>query len=286
MINNRKPDWIKAKANSNNSEVLNILNTLGLNTVCEEAACPNCGECFGKRTATFMILGRNCTRNCRFCNVSKGMPSIVDDCEPQKIAKAVKELSLRHVVITSVTRDDILDGGASHFAEVIKAIKQSNINTTVIEVLIPDFKGNLEALEKVISAKPDIINHNIETVPRLYSAVRPEAEYKRSLELIERVSSFSNIYTKSGIMVGLGETYEEVLQVFKDLVKSGCSLLTIGQYLAPTKAHYPVYEYIEPSVFDKYKQEGEKAGFKYVASGPLVRSSYMAEAAYNVISKK
>lgn len=281
----RKPDWLRVKANSGNAEVYDMLRSLGLNTVCEEAACPNCGECFGKKTATFMILGRNCTRHCRFCNVSKGEPCIVDKKEPSNVASAVKLLKLRHVVITSVTRDDLPDGGAFHFADVIKAIRDgAEGNPPVIEVLIPDFKGNREALEKVIKAKPDIINHNVETVPRLYANVRPEAEYKRSLELIKRVSG-SGIITKSGIMVGLGEKHEEVLEVFGDLVKNGCMLLTIGQYLAPSKAHYPVQQFIEPTVFEQYKKEGEDAGFKYVASGPLVRSSYMAETLYNAIKR-
>jgi lipoic acid synthetase len=285
----RKPDWLKVKSSSGavNIEVEKMLRTLGLHTVCEEAGCPNCGECFARRTATFMILGRFCTRNCRFCNVTKQTPTEVDADEPQNIAIAIKKLGLRHVVITSVTRDDLADGGAEHFAKVIGAIKLATDSATpVIEVLIPDFQGNEQSLKTVIAAKPDIINHNIETVPRLYSAVRPMAVYNRSLELLARVKKLdSHITTKSGIMLGLGETYDEVKATMADVLKTGCDLLTIGQYLAPSKKHIPVVEYIHPDVFAQYKIEGEQMGFKYVASGPLVRSSYLADKAFEVIDK-
>ena len=292
----RKPEWLKVKSNTGkeNIEVMNMLRTLHLHTVCEEAGCPNCGECFGKRTATFMILGNNCTRNCRFCVVTKGIPTPVDAMEPQNIAEAVKKLGLRHVVITSVTRDDLPDGGANHFAEVITAIKtELKDKSPIIEVLIPDLQGDFDALKTIIKAKPDIINHNIETIPRLYSTVRPMAIYERSLELLKRVKETNpEITTKSGIMVGLGESFEEVLLVFKDLLANKCEILTVGQYLAPSKLHHPVIEYVHPQTFDEYKKQGETLGFKYVASGPLVRSSYMAEKAYeetlndDIIKKK
>ena len=292
----RKPEWLKVKSNTGkeNIEVMNMLRTLHLHTVCEEAGCPNCGECFGKRTATFMILGNNCTRNCRFCVVTKGIPTPVDAMEPQNIAEAVKKLGLRHVVITSVTRDDLPDGGANHFAEVITAIKtELKDKSPIIEVLIPDLQGDFDALKTIIKAKPDIIHHNIETIPRLYSTVRPMAIYERSLELLKRVKETNpEITTKSGIMVGLGESFEEVLLVFKDLLANKCEILTVGQYLAPSKLHHPVIEYVHPQTFDEYKKQGETLGFKYVASGPLVRSSYMAEKAYeetlndDIIKKK
>lgn len=277
----RKPEWLKIKVqdNSDKRQVEEMLGRLGLNTVCEEANCPNRMECFSRRTATFMILGRRCTRNCTFCNVEKNTPDPVDSQEPMHVAQAVTELGLRHVVITSVTRDDLHDGGAGHFAEVIRRIRKADGMVT-IEVLIPDFKGNLEALKTVIDADPDIINHNVETVPRLYPEVRPMAVYARSLELLGRVKSINNkIYAKSGIMLGLGETRDEVLKVFDDLRSEDCDFLTIGQYLAPSKLHHPVVEYIHPDIFEKYKEKAQEAGFRYVASGPFVRSSYHAELA-------
>ena len=256
--------------------VEDILKHFSLNTVCKEANCPNIIECYGKKTATFMILGKICTRNCSFCNIKKGDPSDIDLMEPENIAKAVCELNLHHVVITSVTRDDLADGGAGHFANVIKEIKNLDRNI-VIEVLIPDFKGNVNSLLKVIDAKPQIINHNIETVPRLYQTVRPVANYARSLDLLKNVKSIDNsIWSKSGIMLGLGEYEEEVIEVLKDLRNIECDLLTIGQYLSPTRTHHPVIEYIHPDVFEKYKKIGLDLGFKYVASAPFVRSSYNA----------
>ncbi|WP_242985423.1 lipoyl synthase [Vallitalea okinawensis] len=279
----RKPEWLRIDLNKGRSldVVKEILERLSLNTVCEEASCPNRMECFSKRTATFMILGSQCSRHCKFCNVSHGHLEMVDQKEPENIAKAVKELGLKHVVITSVTRDDLADGGAGHFAEVIEAIK-SYQKRIIIEVLIPDFQGNKEALKKIVDAKPEIINHNIETIPRLYNEVRPEAIYKRSLELLKNIKAVDNkIFTKSGIMVGLGERQEEVLEVLKDLREAGCDFLTIGQYLAPSKEHYPVKEYVHPEIFNKYKEEALKLGFSFVASDPLVRSSYNAAEMYN-----
>lgn len=280
----RKPEWLKVQSNIGkvNTQVMNLVRELNLHTVCTEAGCPNCGECFGRRTATFMILGNVCSRNCRFCNVAKGTPLPVDENEPEHVARAVRELGLRHAVITSVTRDDLPDGGARHFAAVISAIKNGHgQRPPVVEVLIPDFQGDAAALQTVIGAGPDIINHNVETVPRLYPSVRPMAIYERSLALLKRVKQAgAGIATKSGIMAGLGEGFDEVLEVFRDLRKNGCDLLTIGQYLAPSKLHHPVVEYVHPDVFVQYRERAEAQGFQYVASGPLVRSSYLAEKAY------
>ncbi|WP_026478864.1 lipoyl synthase [Alkaliphilus transvaalensis] len=274
----RKPQWlrIKLKQDPNFGYVNNVLKKFSLNTVCEEANCPNRLECFNKKTATFMILGSQCSRNCRFCNVTHGELQAVDPNEPKKVAKAAQELGLRHVVITSVTRDDLPDGGAAHFAETVKAIRELD-PSMVVEVLIPDLQGKEEAIRTVVEAKPEIINHNIETVPRLYEAVRPMAIYQRSLELLELVKEMDpTIYTKSGIMVGLGETYDEVISTLKDLREVSCDFLTIGQYLAPSKKHYPIVEYVTPEIFKQYKEVGEDLGFGYVASDPLVRSSYYA----------
>lgn len=278
-MHQRKPDWLKirTKGGKNKAQVENILGKLSLNTVCKEANCPNLTECFNRKTATFMILGSVCTRNCIFCNVEKGYPQLVDTQEPTHVAQAVGELDLRHVVITSVTRDDLPDGGAGHFARVVEEIRKAN-KGVVIEVLIPDFKGELNALLKVVQACPEIINHNIETVPRLYSSVRPMALYERSLELLSRVKeSNGGIMTKSGIMLGLGEQKEEVLEVFNDLRRVDCDILIVGQYLAPSAAHYEVKEYVHPDTFEEYKELALELGFKNVASGPLVRSSYLAE---------
>ena len=274
----RKPDWLRIDLNKGRSlnYVKEILNRFSLNTVCEEANCPNRMECFSKKTATFMILGSQCTRNCRFCNVTHGAPQPVDPEEPDKVAKAAAELELKHVVVTSVTRDDLPDGGARHFSRVIKAIKSLS-GDTVVEVLIPDFRGSFAALETVVKAKPEVLNHNIETVPRLYPEVRPAAIYERSLELLSRVKSIDgSMLTKSGIMVGLGEKEEEVIRVFNDLRSAGCDFLTIGQYLAPSAGHYPVAEYISPEIFKMYKEKALSLGFSFVASAPLVRSSYNA----------
>ncbi|MFT9496738.1 lipoyl synthase [Anaerosolibacter sp.] len=274
----RKPKWLRIDLNKGRSVdyVKKVLKEFSLNTVCEEANCPNRMECFSKKTATFMILGNQCTRNCRFCNVSHEKPQMVNEDEPDNVAKAAVRLGLQHVVITSVTRDDLPDGGANHFAKVVEAIKALD-EKMIIEVLIPDLQGKTVALEVVVKSKPAVINHNIETVPRLYDQVRPQAVYGRSLQLLENVKALDdNILTKSGIMVGLGEREEEVIEVLKDLRRVGCNFLTIGQYLPPSVQHYPVAEYIHPSVFEKYKERAMELGFDFVASDPLVRSSYNA----------
>ncbi len=274
----RKPRWLRVNMEDLQKEeaVKRMLKDLSLNTVCQEANCPNRIECFSNKTATFMILGTQCSRNCRFCNVSNEALEPVDPAEPENVAKATQELGLKHVVVTSVTRDDLTDGGAGHFAEVIKAIRAVD-KEIAIEVLIPDFQGDYQALKKVADAKPDIINHNIETIPRMYDKVRPQADYKQSLEVLENVKKLDpKIFTKSGIMVGLGETPEEVHQVMKDLREYQCDFLTVGQYLAPSKDHYPMEDYITPEEFNAYKKKGESLGFSFVASDPLVRSSYKA----------
>ena len=274
----RKPDWLKipVRGGRDLSQVKALLKRLHLNTVCVEANCPNRMECFSSRTATFMILGSVCTRNCRFCNVTPGAPTPVDRTEPARLAEAAAELGLRHVVVTSVTRDDLPDGGASHFAAVIAALRAS-VPEASVEVLIPDFRGDAAALETVMAAEPEIINHNVETVPRLYPAVRPQADYRQSLQLLNRVSrSQRPISAKTGLMVGLGETTAEVYALFDDLREAGCEFLTIGQYLPPSKAHYPVVEYVPPEQFDVYRRRAESLGFRFVASAPFVRSSYKA----------
>jgi len=273
-----KPHWLRARSSSNvNKEAIEkVLASLNLNTVCAEANCPNYCDCFSRKTATFMIMGTNCTRNCCFCNVRHEEPESLDRNEPKNVAQAVKELALKYVVVTSVTRDDLPDGGAGHFAETIRAIRK-NAPMTAIEVLIPDFGGSMEALKTVIDAGPDVISHNMETVKYLYSAVRPQAEYERSLELLRNIKRLnSDIRSKSGIMVGFGENEEQVYELFDDLRVVGCEFLTIGQYLAPTKKHIPVYEYITPVQFDIYGAEAKKRGFGFVASAPLVRSSFNA----------
>ncbi|MBN1778558.1 MAG: lipoyl synthase [Clostridiales bacterium] len=273
-----KPDWIVKRIpyGPDRKEIEETLRGLSLHTVCEQAGCPNLGECFCNKTATFMVLGNVCTRNCTFCQVSKGTPLPVDAQEPEHVAQAVKQLGLKHVVVTSVTRDDLPDGGAGHFTQVIEAVRQTCPQTN-IEVLIPDFQGDPDALKTVIAAKPTVINHNVETIERLYPEVRPMADYRRSLELLRRVKDIApEIRTKSGVMVGLGERYAEVIQVMRDLRAAGCEFLTIGQYLAPSKRHHPVVEYIHPDVFAQYHADAEKLGFSYTSSGPFVRSSYRA----------
>lgn len=275
----RKPEWLKIKIRSGNdkSKVESLINRLALHTVCREADCPNRMECYSRKTATFMILGKYCTRNCSFCNVEHGLPEPVDGDEPGRVAEAVGELGLKHVVITSVTRDDLPDGGAGHFAAVIDTVHKRNPGVA-IEVLIPDFQGNTAALRRVIEARPEIINHNIETVPRLYPEVRPQSEYKKSLKLLNEIKSGkAPILAKSGIMLGLGETESEIISVLKDLRRVNCDFLTIGQYLAPSRKHHPVVAYIHPAIFKKYETIALEFGFKSVASGPLVRSSYQAD---------
>lgn len=253
-----------------------LLEGLNLHTVCDSALCPNRGECYKNGTATFMILGDICTRNCRFCAVKKGKPLPLDPEEPYHVAQAARHLQLKHIVVTSVTRDDLPDGGAEYFAETIIEIKKQLPKST-IEVLVPDFKGSWEALQRVIDAQPEVINHNIETVNRLYRQVRPQAVYKRSLELLRQVKvRDKNIISKSGIMVGLGEEEEEIIQAMKDLREVDGDILTIGQYLRPSPLHLRVQNYIHPDKFEEYQKIGISLGFKYVASAPLVRSSYHA----------
>jgi lipoic acid synthetase len=255
-----------------------FLRGLSLHSVCEAAACPNISECFSRGIATFMILGGNCTRGCKFCNVEKRLPGELDNAEPGHVAEAVKRLGLGHVVITSVTRDDLEDGGAGHFARTIRSVRMLN-NDTSIEVLIPDFKGSIDDIGKIVFARPVIIGHNVETVPRLYPKIRPQADYKRSLTVLRAVKGLSNggIFTKSGIMLGLGENEEETLEVLRDLRREGCDFLSIGQYLAPGRRYYPVKDYISPDVFEYYKDKAKELGFKYTASAPYVRSSYRAD---------
>lgn len=274
------PLWIKEGIKRREGiEVLKErLRSYNLHTVCEEARCPNIGKCFNNKTATFLILGDICTRNCGFCAVKKGVPLEPDKNEPENISKMVFELNLDYVVITSVTRDDLPDGGAGQFQKTIKIIKRKN-KRIKIEVLIPDFKGNIESLKKIFSVNPDVINHNLETVKRLYNKVRPMANYERSLEIL-RVSKLNGFVTKTGIMLGLGEKEEDVKELIEDISKIGCDILTLGQYLSPSKNHIPVYEYINPEKFEEYKDYALSKGIKYVVSGPLVRSSYMAKEAF------
>ncbi len=281
----RKPDWLKipVRKGDNLHFVEDLLKDRSLHTVCKEANCPNRMECYSKKTATFMILGSVCTRNCRFCNVAGGEPGYPDREEPAKVARAVHELGLKFAVITSVTRDDLKDGGAGIFAEVVREIHGLNPPVQV-EVLIPDFLGDRDCLQTVVDAKPEIINHNVETVPDLYDQVRPQAIYSRSLELLARVKEMDpSIRTKSGMMLGLGETRGQVLQVMKDLRSSGVDFLTIGQYLAPSKEHLPVKEYVHPDEFKRYKEEALAMGFKGAACAPFVRSSYNAASMLSAI---
>ncbi|MBI5328799.1 MAG: lipoyl synthase [Deltaproteobacteria bacterium] len=277
---NRLPSWLSRKMGqpSKLHEMKNILRSRNLHTVCESARCPNIGECFSKPTATFMILGDVCTRGCGFCSVEKtAAPLVVDANEPRSIAITAKELGLKHVVITSVTRDDLYDGGATQFALTIQAIRDT-IPSISIEVLTPDFKGDKDSLNIVLNTRPDIFNHNIETVPSLYKKVRPQADYRQSLMVLEMAKNMSHAaVTKSGLMVGLGETRDEVQSVLKDLVAAGCDAVTIGQYLRPSTKNLKVKEYIPLDVFKEYESFGRKIGLKYVYSGPFVRSSYNAE---------
>ncbi len=275
----RKPEWlrIEKRKGQNLGYVRNLLNKYSLNTVCDGANCPNRAECFSKKTATFMIMGNECSRNCRFCDVklSKNLLPLDPD-EPENLANATIELGLKHVVVTSVTRDDLPDGGAEHFAKTIRAIRSKDKNI-IIEVLISDLQGDVDALKIVVDAEPDIINHNVETVPTLYDKVRPMAIYQRSLDVLKNVKILNpKIFTKSGIMLGLGEEEDQVIQLFKDLREVDCDFLTVGQYLPPSTKHVELKEYIHPDQFEKYKTEAEDLGFKFVASSPLVRSSYKA----------
>lgn len=277
-MNRRLPEWLTVKAPKHGAyeQMADFLQSLGLHTVCESASCPNIGECFHRGTATFMILGDVCTRNCGFCGVRHGEPLPLDSSEPERVARAAARLGLSYVVVTSVTRDDLPDGGAAQFADTIRSIR-SLIPDAKVEVLIPDFNGNEESIRTVLSAGPFVLNHNVETVPRLYPDVRPQADYRRSLSLLETAKSHCpSILTKSGLMVGLGETIDEVVDVLRDLRSVGCDCLTIGQYLRPSRTNIPVVEYIHPSQFDAYEEIGLGMGFRSVSAGPFVRSSYNA----------
>ena len=277
------PIWIKEEIENRRgiSPLVHLLRKNRLHTVCEEARCPNIGKCFKSGTATFLILGNICTRNCRFCAINSGVPLPPDPDEPERVAITAEALGLEYVVITSVTRDDLPDGGASVFMETILKVRE-RIPDAGVEVLIPDFMGDMNALDKVLGAKPDVLNHNVETVPSLYRSIRPLADYERSLRVLEYAKKRGFI-TKSGIMVGLGESEREVEDVMKDLVSTGCDILTIGQYLRPSLKHTPVVEYIPPEKFAKYREMGLSLGIRYVVSGPLVRSSYMAKEAFKEV---
>jgi lipoic acid synthetase len=284
MANLKKPPWLKKRIPSfqDLQKVQSILAEKDLHTVCEEARCPNLGECFSQGTATILILGRICTRDCGFCAVEHGVPGSLDEAEPEHVAQAVERMGLRYVVITSVTRDDLRDGGASHFAKTIQAIRALD-PTIKVEVLIPDFKGDVDCLDRVLRASPDVLNHNVETIPRLYPAVRPGADYKRSLDLLKKSKeSYQYVHTKSGFMLGLGETKQEVLDLLRDLRQVGCDFLTIGQYLQPRSDRLPVVRYIPPEEFEVYRKIGEAMGFRRVASGPFVRSSFHASQMFEI----
>ena len=278
-----KPAWLKKKLprGGDYQRVTQLLSSAELHTVCQEANCPNMFECFSKNTATFMILGSQCTRHCRFCNITAKPVEKVDPNEPKRVARTAAKLKLKYVVVTSVTRDDLEDGGAAHFAAVIRELKSAD-GPAKVEVLIPDFQGNKDALKTVLDAEPNVLNHNIETVPRLYSKARPEANYEQSLELIQRAKAFApHIPTKSGLMVGLGETMEELIATMEDLHAHGCDILTIGQYLQPTQAHLSVEKFYTPEEFDTLEERARQIGFTQVAAGPFVRSSYNAEELYS-----
>jgi lipoic acid synthetase len=281
----KKPDWLKKPIADpkSMSHMRTLLKDLHLNTICQSANCPNIGQCFKEKTATFLILGTECTRSCSFCNVTPGKPLPVDPREPHNLSAAVVQLGLGHVVITSVTRDDLPDKGSSHFRTVITEIKKVNPNTTV-ETLIPDFAGEREWLEQVVKADPEVIAHNVETAERLYSAIRPGYSYHRSLMVLETVKDLNpRIYTKSNIMVGLGETDDEVLAIMEDLRGVSCDFLTIGQYLQPSIKHHEVKRYVDPQTFERYKEAGMKMGFLHIASGAFVRSSFKAHTALSSI---
>lgn len=278
----RKPDWLRVKLpiGEEYRKVRKIVDDNKLHTICQSGNCPNMGECWGEGTATFMILGNVCTRSCTFCAVQTGRPKEYDTDEPRRVAESITTMGVKHAVITSVNRDELADRGAAIWNETIKQIKLQSPSTT-IETLIPDVKGNWEALYTMISAGQEVVSHNMETVKRLYRSVRPQAKYQRSLDQIKRTKDFGK-RTKSGIMLGLGETKEEVYEIMDDLAAHGLDILTLGQYLQPTKMHHEVIEFIHPDLFDHYKEEGLKRGLKYVESGPLVRSSYHAERHVNV----
>ncbi len=273
----RKPEWLKIKLPKGfkTSQVVGLLNEKHLHTICSSGMCPNRGECWGNGTATFMIGGNVCTRSCKFCNVATGRPLPLDKKEIQDIVESVKSLNLKHIVITSVDRDDLPDLGAEHWAKMIRTLKKECPEVTM-EVLIPDFQGKEELIKMVIDEKPDVISHNLETVRRLTPEVRCHATYDTSLNVIRKIAK-SGIRSKSGIMLGLGETPEEILQTMDDLLEAGCEVMTIGQYLQPTAKHYPVQDYIHPDIFEQYRKEGLRRGFRHMESAPMVRSSYHAE---------
>ncbi|MBF0517514.1 MAG: lipoyl synthase [Nitrospirae bacterium] len=269
----RLPDWLKTNTFSNLRRTKRLLRNKRLSTVCEEARCPNRGHCFSRPTATFMILGKDCTRSCGFCSVSHMRPSSVDEEEPRRVAEAAAAMALTHVVVTSVTRDDLPDGGAGHFAATVMAVR-GLLPDAKIEVLTPDFRGSHNALYTVLDAEPDVFNHNVETVPSLYYKVRPQADYSLSLEVLAAARNYSpKLKVKSGLMVGLGERFDEVIAVVRDLRASGCDFITIGQYLRPRKTNIEVVEYVPPNIFDLYREKALEMGFDAVASAPLVRSS-------------
>ncbi len=282
VSNPAKPPWIRVRLPHGPTveRVRGLLRGRSLHTVCEEALCPNRGECWGSGTATFLIMGETCTRNCAFCAVRGGEPEPLKPDEASRLAETVKALNLSHVVITSVTRDDLPDGGASAFAQVIERVHSEAAGCSV-EVLVPDFRGDEEALKQVVQARPEVLAHNLETVRRLYPRVRPRADYDRSLELLRKARAWvPDIITKSGIMVGLGEEWEEMLEAIHDLRAVGCDIFTVGQYLRPTRAQLPVVRYVEPEIFESVAQVAREAGFGWVEAGPFVRSSYHAEAAF------
>ena len=282
----RRPKWLKIElpGGSNFLDVKRLVDKQHLHTVCQSAHCPNIGECWNRRTATFMILGNTCTRNCNFCAVLTGSPDAIDRDEPCRVAEAVHHLGLEYIVVTSVTRDDLYDGGAEIFAATIAEIQLLQPKCR-IEVLIPDFQGNQQALDKVFQEKPDVLNHNLETVQRLYPSARPQAEYNRSLLVLKRAVQ-SGLATKSGLMLGLGETIAEIHQTMQDLLDAGCQILTLGQYLQPSKRHIPIHRFLQPDEFKSLKEYGMDAGFSYVESGPLVRSSYHADVQSLAMSKR
>ena len=278
----KRPEWLKVKAPTGDSfqNIENLMRSKSLHTVCEEARCPNIGECWGHGTATFMILGDVCTRGCSFCAIKTGVPTYLNKNEPMDVAESVRRMKLKHAVVTSVNRDELEDQGSAIWAETIIKIRELNPNTS-IEVLIPDFKGDIDCIERVVKANPDILNHNMETVPRLYKKIRPQAKYQRSLDLLDYCKQ-NGMRTKSGIMVGIGETDEEVIELMEDLVKIKLDIMTIGQYLQPTVNHSPVDRFVTPEQFLEYKRIGEELGIGHVESGPLVRSSYHAHKHVNV----
>ena len=279
QASDRKPDWLRVKMPSGDTyhHLKQLMRTKNLHTVCEEAMCPNIGDCWGRGTATFLLLGDTCTRSCGFCHIKTGRPTWFDEQEPERVAEAVANMKLRHAVLTSVNRDELPDGGAHIFARSIELIHQ-RVPGCSVEVLIPDFKGDRDALKMVMEAQPEILNHNIETAPRLYRTVRPQAIYERSLRVLEMAKELdAGAVTKSGMMVGLGETWDEVIQVMRDLRAHGVDILTLGQYLRPTRNHLPVLRYWRPDEFTRLRQEGLDMGFRWVESGPLVRSSFHAD---------